>query len=98
MNAMLRKLQKMQKDMMKAQKELEETIFTGSAGGVVTVEVKGDKSLVSVKIDPEAVDPADVDILQDMILAAVNQAMAEVDRKTEEVMAPFAQGMPGLPF
>lgn len=98
MNHMLKKLQKMQKDMLKAQKELEETVFTGTAGGVVTVEVKGDKSIVSVKIEPEAVDPEDVELLEDMLLAALNQAMTEVDKKTEEVMAPYTHGLPGLPF
>lgn len=98
MNQMLKKLQKMQKDMLKAQQELEETVFTGTAGGVVTVQVKGDKSVVSVKIKPEAVDPEDVELLEDMILAALNQAMAEVDRKTEEIMRPYTQGLPGFPF
>jgi nucleoid-associated protein EbfC len=93
---MIRKLQKMQKDMMKAQKDLEETVFTGTAGGVVAVEVKGDKQVLSIKIEKEAVDPEDVEILQDMILAAINQAMTEIDRTTQEVMAPYTQGMPGL--
>jgi len=98
MNQMLKKLQKMQKDMMKAQKELEESIFTGSAGGVVTVEVRGDKRIQSITIDPEALDPEDVEIIQDMIMAAVNQTMNEIDQMTEEVMAPYSQGLPGMPF
>lgn len=98
MNQMLKKLQKMQKEMVKAQKELEESIFTGSAGGVVTVELTGDKQIQSIKIDPEAVDPEDVDILQDMIIAAINQAMRDIDETTQDVMAPYTQGLPGMPF
>ena len=86
----------MQKDMEKTQREIEETVFTGTAGGVVTVEVKGDKQVLSVKILPEAIDPEDAEMLQDLILAAINQAMAEIDRTTQEVMAPYTQGMPGM--
>lgn len=93
---MLNKLKKMQKEMMKAQQELEESIFVGSAGGVVTVEVKGTKEVVSVKIKPEAVDPEDVSLLEDMILAAINDAMRQVDEKTQEIMAPYTQGFPGM--
>lgn len=95
---LMKKLQKMQKDMMKAQKELEETVFTGTAGGVVSVDIKGDKQVLSIQIAKEAVDPEDVEILQDMILAAINQAMTQIDNKTQEVMAPYTQGMPGMPF
>jgi nucleoid-associated protein EbfC len=96
--AMIRKLQKMQKDMMKAQKDLEETVFTGTAGGVVTIEVKGTKEVLSVKVKPEAVDAEYVTDLEDMILLAINDAMRQIDEKTQEVMAPFSQGMPGMPF
>lgn len=98
MNQMLKKLQKMQKDMLQAQKDLEETVFTGTAGGVVSVEIKGDKQVVSLKIDPEALNPEDAELIQDMVVAAINQAMTEIDKKTQEVMAPYTQGIPGLPF
>lgn len=94
--SMLNKIKKMQKEMMKAQQELEESVFVGSAGGVVTVEVKGTKEVVSVKIKPEAVDPEDVSLLEDMILAALNDAMRQVDQKIQEVMAPYTQGFPGM--
>jgi len=94
--AMLKKLQKMQREMMSAQKELEESVFTGTAGGVVSVEVKGSKEIVSVNIKPEAVDPEDVSMLEDMILAALNDAMRQVDTKTHEVMGPYTQGIPGM--
>ncbi|MDF2699760.1 MAG: nucleoid-associated protein [Haloplasmataceae bacterium] len=95
--ALLKKLQKMQRDMEKAQKELEETVFTGTAGGVVTIEMLGTKEVKSVKVKPEAVDPEDVEMLEDMILAALNDASRHVDQKTKEVMSPFTQGMPGMP-
>lgn len=96
---MLKKIQKMQKDMTKAQKEIEETIFTGSAAsGMVTIEVRGTKELVSVKINPDVVDPEDVETLEDCILLALNDAMNQVDEKSQDVMGQFTKGMniPGL--
>jgi nucleoid-associated protein EbfC len=96
--AMIKKLQKMQKDMMKAQKELEETEFTGSAGGVVTITAKGTKEILAVSIKPEAVDPEYIADLEEMVLLATNDVMRQIDEKTQEVMSPFAGGMPGMPF
>ncbi len=93
---MLNKLKKMQKEMMKAQQELEESVFVGSAGGVVSVEVKGNRDVLSVKIQPEAVDPEDVSLLEDMILAAMNDAMKQIEARTQEVMAPYSAGLPGM--
>jgi|SRR5690554_1867250 len=93
---MLNKIKKMQKEMMKAQQGLEESVFVGTAGGVVSVEVKGSKEVVSVKIEPEAVDPDDVSLLEDMILAAMNDAMRQIEEKTEEIMAPYTSGLPGM--
>ena len=76
MSSMLRQAQKMQQDMLKAQEELESKSYEASAGGgVVTAVVSGKKELTQVTIDPEAVDPDDVDMLQDLIVAAVNEAM-----------------------
>lgn len=98
--AMLMKLQKMQKEMMQTQKDIEESVFKGTAGGVVTVEVKGNKDVLSVKIDPEAVEgPEDVEMLEDTIVAAINDAFKTVDKTTEEKMAKYQSmfgGMPGL--
>ncbi|MGL4336739.1 MAG: YbaB/EbfC family nucleoid-associated protein [Turicibacter sp.] len=96
---MMKKIQKMQKDMMKAQKEIEETIFTGSAaGGMVTIDVKGTKELMSVKINPDVVDPTDVETLEDCILIALNDAFRQVDETSESTMGQFTKGMniPGL--
>ena len=76
MNAMLKQVQKMQADMAKAQEELKNEVVEASAGGgMVTVKVSGDLEVREVRIDPEAVDPDDVELLQDMVLAAVNEAV-----------------------
>jgi nucleoid-associated protein EbfC len=76
MNAMLKQVQKMQADMAKAQEELKNEVVEASAGGgMVTVKVSGDLEIREVRIDPEAVDPDDVELLQDMVLAAVNEAV-----------------------
>jgi|SRR3954449_6566066 DNA-binding YbaB/EbfC family protein len=76
MNAMLKQVQKMQADMAKAQEELKHEVVEASAGGgMVTVKVSGDLEIREVRIDPEAVDPDDVELLQDMVLAAVNEAV-----------------------
>ena len=76
MNAMLKQVQKMQADMAKAQEELKHEVVEASAGGgMVTVKVSGDLEVKELRIDPEAVDPEDVELLQDMVLAAVNEAL-----------------------
>ena len=76
MNDMMRQVQKMQQDMEKAQEELKHVSVEASAGGgMVTVKVSGELEILDLKIDPEAVDPQDVDLLQDMVLAAVNEGM-----------------------
>ncbi len=96
---MMKKIQKMQKDMTKAQKEIEETVFTGSAaGGMVTIDVKGTKELVGLSIKPDVVDPEDVETLEDCILLALNDAFRQVDETTENVMGQFTKGLniPGL--
>jgi DNA-binding YbaB/EbfC family protein len=76
MNAMLKQVQKMQADMAKAQEELKNEVVEASAGGgMVTVKVSGDLEIREIRIDPEAVDPDDVELLQDLVLAAVNEAV-----------------------
>ena len=96
---MMKKIQKMQRDMLKAQKDIEESVFTGSAaGGMVTIEVKGTKEINKVNINPSVVDPEDVEMLEDVILLALNDAFRQVDEKTESTMGQFTKGMniPGL--
>lgn len=99
MNNMMKQAQKMQKQMAKAQEELKEEKLEGTAGGgMVTVTASGDKEVLDVKIQEEAVDPDDVDMLQDLVLAAVNDALKNVDELTEERMGKFTKGMnlPGM--
>lgn len=99
--AMLRKMRQMQKELQETQEEIANTDFKQSAGGVVTVTVKGTKEIVSVEIseDFEAESKEDLEMLQDMIVAACNNAYKEIDKTTEEKMAKyqtFFGGMGGL--
>lgn len=90
MQALMRQAQKMQEDVAKAQEELEEAIITGSASGdMVVVEMTGKKIIKSVKIKPEIVDPEDVEMLEDMIIVAINDATAKVDKMHDEKMGAF---------
>ena len=96
---MLKKLQKMQRDMVRAQQELEASTFYGSAGGqIVKVEFTGNRKMKNIVIDPEAIEsPDDIEILQDTIIAAVNDCIKKIDDETESVMSEFTGGgMPGL--
>jgi DNA-binding YbaB/EbfC family protein len=96
---MIKKLQKMQRDMVRAQKELEASTFYGSAGGkMVTVEFTGDKQMKNIRINPEAIEsPEDLEMLQDTIISAVNDCIKNIEQETESVMSQFTGGgMPGL--
>ena len=98
MNSMLRQAQKMQQDMMKAQEELEGKTYEAAAGGgVVTAVVSGKKELTQVTIDPEAVDPDDVEMLQDLIVAAVDEAMRKATGGAASSMSRLTGGL-NLPF
>ncbi|MDE6260603.1 MAG: YbaB/EbfC family nucleoid-associated protein [Oscillospiraceae bacterium] len=98
MNNMIRQAQKMQQDMLKAQEELEaKTYEAGAGGGVVSATVSGKKELVSVTIDPEAVDPDDVEMLQDLIVAAVNEALRKASDDASSQMSKLTGGL-NLPF
>lgn len=95
--AMINKLKKMQKDMLEAQKRLEESIFTGTAGGgMVKVEATGDKRIVSIKISEDVLTPEDKEMIEDTIVAAVNDVMRKIDEETQDVMGAFTGGMPGM--
>ena len=97
MAGMMKKVQKMQAEMGKMQEELKtRTIETTAGGGAIKVVVNGDKQLISLSIDPSAVDPEDVEMLQDMILAATNEALRQVDEMTQKEMGKLTGGM-GLP-
>ena len=95
---MIKQAQKMQQDFLKMQQELESTRFEFTAGGgAVKAVVLGTRAVESIEIDPEVVDPEDVEMLQDMILAAVNGALKKADEKTSEAMSKLQGGMPNLP-
>ncbi|HZG56873.1 YbaB/EbfC family nucleoid-associated protein [Paenibacillus sp.] len=99
MNQMMKQVKKMQEQMLKAQEELATKTVEGTAGGgVVTVVVNGQKSVLSVTIKPEAVDPDDVEMLQDLVLTAVNDALAKAEELANQDMGKFTGGMniPGL--
>jgi nucleoid-associated protein EbfC len=99
MGNMMKQMQKMQKKMMQAQDELYEMVFEASAGGgMVTVKANGKKEVLDVEIKEEVVDPDDIDMLQDLILAATNDVLKQVDDKTNETMGQFTKGlnMPGM--
>lgn len=87
-NAMMRQVQKMQDEIRAKQEELEAKEYTGTASGeMVTVTMTGKHEITAVKIKPEAVDPEDIEMLEDLIAAAVNSAVAAVDKESEEEMA-----------
>ena len=95
---MLKQAQKMQQDMMRLQQELQEKEYPAAAGGgVVSATVNGKHELKALVIDPEAVDPDDVEMLQDMIVAAVNEAMRAADSDAASTMQSITGGL-GLPF
>ncbi len=91
---MIKQAQKMQADMLKMQAEMEEQTYTATAGGgVVTAVVNGKHELVSLEIDPEAVDPEDVEMLCDLVKAAVNEAMRQADASMSEGMSKLTGGL-----
>ncbi|HEX5852962.1 MAG TPA: YbaB/EbfC family nucleoid-associated protein [Solirubrobacteraceae bacterium] len=94
MQAMMQQVQKMQKDMELAQEELKSEVVEASAGGgMVTVRISGDLEVREVKIDPAAVDPEDVEILSDMVLAAVNEALRMAQELAERKMGGATAGL-----
>ncbi|AIQ21516.1 YbaB/EbfC family nucleoid-associated protein [Paenibacillus sp. FSL E2-8871] len=99
MNQMMKQVKKMQEQMLKAQEELGGKVIEGSSGGgVVTVQVNGHKKLLSIQIKPEAVDPEDVEMLQDLVITAVNDALTQAEDLANNDMGKFTGGMkiPGL--
>ncbi|SHE90563.1 hypothetical protein SAMN05444392_104231 [Seinonella peptonophila] len=95
MNQMMKQFKKMQQQMMKEQEKLEQQEVEGTAGGgVVKAIVTGTKQVKSIEIDPEAVDPEDVEMLQDLIVAAVNEAMKKVDDLQAQNLGKLTGGLP----
>lgn len=100
MSRMMKQVQKMQAEMVRVQEELgSKTVDATAGGGMVTVVANGHQEIVSVTIDPEAVDPEDVEMLQDMVMAAVNEALRASKEMAADEMAKVTGGLniPGLP-
>ena len=93
--AIMKQAQSLQKEMMKEKEAIDQTEFEGE-NGFVTVKINGKKELLSVKINEEKLEKEDIELLEDMILIATNNAMKKVDDLTEEKMGKFANSMPGL--
>lgn len=94
MNNMMKQVQKMQKDMAKLQEEVEQRQVEASAGGgAVTVVVTGKKEITSITLKPEIVDPDDIEMLQDLIMAAVNEAIRKADDMVSKEMSKITGGM-----
>ena len=99
MQSMLKQAQKMQEDMAALQEELESREYDIAAGGgVINIKITGKKEILSVKIDPDAVDPDDVETLEDLIVAAVNEAIKTVENASAQEMQKITGGMsiPGM--
>ena len=96
--AMIKQAQKMQQEMLRMQEEQENKTFTAqSGGGMVSATVNGKHELVELKVNPEAVDPEDVEMLQDMVMAAVNEALRQGEENREKTMSALAPaGMGGM--
>ena len=100
MSAMLQQAQKMQEDMQSLQEELDGREYEVSAGGgAVNVKISGKKQILALDIDPEIVDPDDIETLSDILIAAVNEAIKRVDDTNTQEMSKLtgALGMPGMP-
>ena len=97
MQQLMRQAQKMQQQMQEAQEQLDAAEYeAASGGGMVSVKVTGKRELLSVTIDPQVVDPDDIEMLQDLILAAVNEALRKGEEAREAAMSRMAPGMGGL--
>ena len=95
MQAMLREAQKIQREMMKEKENIDNTIYEGESS-FVKVKVNGKKEIVEIKIDQESMDKDDIEMLQDILQVAINDAMKKIDEDTEKKMGKYTKGMPGL--
>lgn len=99
MNNMMKKVKKMQEDMAKAQQEIEEKEFSSTAGGgVIEAVVNGKKEVLKIKIDEDVIDPEDTEMLEDLVVAAVNDALKKADQYTQKEMGKLTGNIniPGL--
>lgn len=99
MNNLMKQAQRMQRQMEEEQKALEEKEITATAGGgAVAVTITGRKEITKVTLSPEVVDPDDVEMLEDLIMAATNEAIRQVEELSQQSMAKITGGMGGFPF
>ena len=97
MNNLMKQAQRMQRQMEEKQQELENKEFTAAAGGgAVSVTVSGKKEITAITLQPEVVDPDDIEMLQDLIVAAANEALRQMEAASQEVMGSLAGGLGGL--
>ena len=98
MNSLMRQAQKMQEDMAEKQAELEEREYDISAGGgVVNVKINGKKEILSISLEPEIIDPDDKETLEDILVAAINEAIKRVEDTNSEEMSKITGSLPGMP-
>ena len=93
--AMMKQAQKLQKDMMSAKKEIDETVFENTKS-FVSVKAKGNKKIESIKIDMDKIEKDEIEMVEDLILVTINELMDKIDAETERKMGKYTQGMPGL--
>lgn len=93
--AMMKQAQKLQKDMMNAKKEIDETEFECTKS-FLTVKAMGNKKITSIKIDMESISKDEIEMVEDLVLVAINELMDKIDKETEKKMGKYTQGMPGL--
>ena len=97
-NALMQQAQKMQKDMEKAQKQLESTLIdVESAGGAIKISIYGSRKIEKIDIDKDAIDPEDKEMLEDMLKIAINEAMEKIDNEQAKIQAKMTSGM-RMPF
>ncbi len=93
--AMMKQAQKLQKEMLTAKEEINNKLFEGKSS-FVTVSIQGNKEVKNIKIDMDTIEKDDIEMLQDIIVVAINDAMKQIDEETEKKLGKFTQGMPGL--
>ena len=97
MQGMMKQVQKMQKEMVKAQEALNEKQFVGEAtNGYAKATFTGDRKMINLEVDPAVIDPEDSDMLQDLVMMAVNDALNQISVETEKTMGKYTTGMPGF--
>lgn len=93
--AMMKQAQKLQKDMMSEKEKIDKTEYVGTSS-FVTVTVMGDKKVKSIKIDSKNIEEDEIEMLEDMIVVAINNALNQIDQDTEKKLGKYTQGLPGL--